>query len=250
MEFLCLNCFETFDVSEYNLPEPGGVLKCPVCGHKQPFAGVKTQKTTTGSHRRASGEYHMSSTDGKNEPGLQRTTTSRARRPVIDKKSDTTGRKTTDHQAPTAQPGSSYNVVSPSGLSFDFQDLQMLVRWGEMVANPVPYQVYRDGKEDAVSLEELLNDKSSIRKFKKRAAKMQQAAEAEAATLGEPDNTDDKGSKPAEKRTRPLTTREFQFKTDVVEEKKWPMMVIYLVLSAFFGAAALFAIYVYFFHGG
>jgi len=246
MEFLCLNCFESFNVDEKNLPNPGEMLTCPVCGHKQPFAGVKTRKTTTSGRRRASGEYHMSATDGSAKaPGLRENTTARARRPA-----SAPDKKTVSERAIHEEHGSSYTVVSPSGLSFDFQDLHMLVRWGEMVANPVPYQVYRDGKAEAISLEEILNDKSSIRKFKKRTMKMKQVAEAEAAATGIPANdSKDKESETDKKSARPLTTKEFQFKTEVVEEKKWPMLVIYLILSALFGAAALFAFYVYFMHG-
>ena len=252
MEFLCLNCFETFNVDDDKLPEAGGLLKCPVCGHKQPFAGVKTSNPTIKAKRRVSGEYRMVRKDTNKEKVFTDVKKSEYNDHAHEKHEKTKSKAPSPVDEKNAK-SPIYRVVSPSGLTFEFQDLQILVHWGEMVANSAPYRVYSDEKEEPVSLEEILNDKSSIRKYKKRAVKMREAAEAEAVASGEKPSADadkdDEPTLPDDKRDGPVTTREFQFRTEVKEEKKWPMFVIYIVLAAFFGAASLFAFYVYFFQG-
>lgn len=247
MEFLCLNCFATFEVSEDHLPEPGGMLKCPVCGHEQPFAGVKTAsagttrskpvRTTTNTQRRASGEYRFI-------PKKTPTVPPPVGEPI----------RQTKKQTAVERDGESvkYRVVSPSNLSFEFSDLNVLIRWGEMVANPSPYKVYEGDSDEPVSLQQILEEKSSTSKIRRRTSKLKEAAEAELAARGEVEPVDSIESDDDDtKNTVPTvrSTKQFKFKTEVVEEKKWPMIVLYMVLAALFGAAALFAFYVYVLHG-
>ena len=239
MEFLCLNCFATFDISEDQLPEPGSMLKCPICGHEQPFAGVKApSRHTTRNARRISGEYRLT------PKADQKQTES-------DSKISQIKRATGSHKlAQEKEPKTHYRVVSPSGLSFEFDDVNLVIRWGEMVANPKPYKVYKDNEEESVSLEKILEEKSSISRIRRRTTKLRQAAEAEAKARGdaEPSDTDVESQEEAD--VRPRTTSQFRFKSvEIKEEKKWPMMVVYLVLAALFGAAALFAFYVYVMQG-
>ena len=248
MEFLCLNCFATFEVSEEQLPEPGGMLKCPVCGHEQPFAGVKTAsagttpktklvKNTTNTRRRVSGEYQFTP----------------PKRPTIPPSGDAPTRQTGGHTAVEQVTDTvKYRVVSPSNLSFEFSDLNVLIRWGEMVANPSPYKVYEGDSDEPVSLQQILEEKSSTSKIRRRTSKLKEAAEAELAARGEVEPVDSIESDDDDtKNTVPTvrSTKQFKFKTEVVEEKKWPMIVLYMVLAALFGAAALFAFYVYVLHG-
>ncbi len=249
MEFLCLNCFSTFEVSEDQLPEPGGLLTCPICGHKQPFAGIKVNRTskdvTTGNtkkNKRISGEYHIISGPKEDTSPKPRDTTTAQFRKAAGLMVD----DTEEAQEVT------YKVVSPSGLTFEFQDMDMLIRWGEMVANPAPYLVYEGESKEADGLDAILSQKGTVVKHKNKAKESHD-------TIREPreSNTDDKtdGHKDAEtdknvpesarKRTGPLSTSEFKFRTEVQEEKKWPMFIVYLVLAALFGAVALFAVYEY-----
>ena len=52
MKFVCLECFQTFEIPDDKLPEPGGMLTCPHCGHSHPFTGVRV-----GPKKRATQAY-------------------------------------------------------------------------------------------------------------------------------------------------------------------------------------------------
>ena len=224
MEFLCLKCFSTFEVPDDQLPEPGGMLVCPVCGHKQPFAGVKrgAQQPTRKLDRKST----VSAKKVPEAPDLA---------PVSEEEKENT-------ESPESK--DIYIVESPSGLSFEFPNINLLIKWGEIITNPAPYKVYLP-EGPPVSLEEFLKEKSSVRKSSKRKrVKKKRLAEEPKEEGVDQEKTEEKKK---QRHTTVTNTRQFQFRTAEVEREssRWTSMIIFLLLGLLLGAAGFFAYYVF-----
>lgn len=247
MTFVCISCWNNFEVEREELLTKGEILQCPFCGLSQSISSQMEPITYSGDSKRVS-DRRKTMVDSKEKKA------------VLSKQSETLQLTPIGNDIPSSPPSTpeEYFVRSPTEIVYIFKNLIHMQNWSQMIDTPSNYLVSADNiiwKDFGEFLEIYKRTSDVMMAYSRSKTIVDEGKKApHLEVVPKPDENVPPPMEKEEKKEEipkilekfeerktppPRRTSDFTFKVSEIKEKK-PRWVVYIAIGIGVGGIVLF----------